>query len=101
MFRRRTTLSSWSTPCRGNTALDVSRPSRLSFMWTVLLGLDVDNPTLAQDAAGPSTPTIVAVGAQQDLQPRPVVAQRRDQAAQPEHDLPPARPARGAQEGGD
>src|SRR3954469_25798199 len=100
MLRRRTTFSSWSTPCTVNTALDVSRPSRLSFMWTVLLGSDVDNQTLAQDAAGPSTPTIMAVGPQQDLDTRPVVAQRRDQAAQPEHDLSPARPARRAQEGG-
>src|SRR3954452_11120060 len=44
---------------------------------------------------------IMAVGPQQDLDTRPVVAQRRDQAAQPEHDLSPARPARRAQEGGD
>ena len=44
---------------------------------------------------------IVAVGAQQDLDARPVVAQGRNQAAQPEHDLPSARPAGGAQEGGD
>src|SRR3954467_12042418 len=65
------------------------------------LGSDVDNQTLAQDAAGPSTPTIMAIGPQQDLDTRPVVAQRRDQAAQPEHDLSPARPARRAQEGGD
>src|SRR4051812_16119405 len=101
MLRRRTTFSSWSTPCTVNTALDVSRPSRLSFMWTVLLGSDVDNQTLAQDAAGPSTPTVMAVAPQQDLHTRPVVAQRRDQAAQPEHDLSPGRPGGGAQEGGD
>jgi hypothetical protein len=43
----------------------------------------------------------MAIGPQQDLDTRPVLAQRRDQAAQPEHDLWPARPASGAQEGGD
>ena len=55
---------------------------------------------------GPAEPqhlgrAIVAVGAQQDLHARPVLAQRRDQATQPEDDLPPARPAGGAQGGGD
>ncbi len=43
----------------------------------------------------------MTVGAQQDLHARPVVAQRRDQATQPEDDLSPTWPAGGAQEGGD
>ena len=44
---------------------------------------------------------VVAVGAQQDLDPRPVGAQRRDQAVQPEDDLASTRPTGGAQQGGD
>jgi hypothetical protein len=43
----------------------------------------------------------VTVAAQHDLDARPASAQRREQASQPLHDLPPARPTRRAKHGCD
>src|SRR5271169_4677489 len=74
--RRRSSLrigrSARSIPCRVNTFLDVSMPMRLySVTDGSLVGL-FTAPTLAHDAAGPSTPTMT-VEATLTSEPRSLV----------------------------
>src|SRR5271169_4857670 len=78
--RRRSSLrigrSARSIPCRVNTFLDVSMPMRLySVTDGSLVGL-FTAPTLAHDAAGPSTPTMT-VGAAAALSVGQIVELRR------------------------